>query len=86
MHKSRIENLLEQFRARAGLSRQDLAEHCRVDVSTISRWERGFPCPVTQMVRIARLLGQPVHRIWIFDSVETAWARGPVPSKVAQAS
>ena len=69
-----IENRLKQLRERQGLKPADLARLLDVNERTVRRWERGWAPRPIQMVRLSRLLGEPVHFIWIFDSIRT----GPV--------
>tara|TARA_Y100001938_G_C7818887_1_gene295628 strand:- start:176 stop:427 length:252 start_codon:yes stop_codon:yes gene_type:complete len=77
--KIRIKTNLRMIREARNVSTDELAEHCGVDDSTIRRWERGWPPPDEQKVRIARFFGQPVEMIWIFDSIPTT----PLSDEVA---
>jgi transcriptional regulator with XRE-family HTH domain len=52
-----FETSLKRYRQEMGLSQEDLAEMLGVDVTTVSRWERGFSLPSGETyVRVSNII------------------------------
>lgn len=70
----RVENTLRAWRQATNTPLPFLQELCRVDASSLRRWERGWPCPHEQMTRLARHYGLPVHALFLLDAIPTRWS------------
>jgi DNA-binding XRE family transcriptional regulator len=64
---------LEEYRLRAGLTRQELADAVDVHYQTVGYLERGEYSPSLALaLRIARALGAPVEQIFSLDAAFTS--------------
>ncbi len=79
-------NRLETARARAGLSRADLADAVGVHYQTVGYLERGEYSPSLALaLRISRLLGLAVEELFSLEPIATAIAPGADPAGPARA-
>jgi DNA-binding XRE family transcriptional regulator len=63
--KDQLENLVEQFRTKRGLSRQELADLVRVHYQTMSYIERGEYAPTLALaLRLAAALDCKVEQLF----------------------
>ena len=67
-------NLL-RLRLERGITQGDLARHCRVTQSQISRWERARSAPdAHELARLAAILGVEVVRFYVPVTVEDGFS------------
>ena len=68
---------LKQIRKEKGISQEDLAEKLNVVRQTVSKWEKGFSVPDTEMlIRIAEALDTPVNEL-LSEIIEAADSGNP---------
>ncbi len=66
-----MKNRLEQFRAKQGLTQQELADRVEVSRQTIISLENGRYNPsILLAFKLARLFGVTIEEIFLFDEVE----------------
>lgn len=59
-----VRDLLREYRLASGLTQAAVAEMISVDVSTVSRWERGLVSPsIADLARVRALLSDPIEAV-----------------------
>ena len=70
MKKETVENRVQEYRTKAGMTQDALAERCGVSRQTIIAIEKGSYAPsVALALRIARVFNKPTDAIFFFNII-----------------